>query len=447
MNISQENIDNLNAVISIELAPDDYKTVVEDAMKAQAKKANIPGFRPGKVPVSHIKKLYGKSILLDEINRIVSGKLNDFLTENKVEILGQPLPKAEDADTEYNWDFNDEFKFNYEIGLTPKIEVPFTEKTSLTEYVIKADEETLNTRISHLRKSYGKRTNPEVSEDGDMIFGDLKQLDADGKIMEEGINVSSALRTDLVEDKKIKKSLIGLKKDDVLVIDLKKAYKNDVVAKLLSITEEEVEALVSSFELTVKNINRLEEADLNKEFYDKVFGEDVIKTEEEFRNRVKEEVESMFVQNADQKLQNDIYTLGMDGVNVEFPDEFLKRWLKATNENLSDAEVEEGYEDFKKNLKWTLIENKIITDNDLQIKYEEVFQTAKDRLAAQLKLYGQQSFTDEQLGQYAAQLLQDQEQANRIFDEVKALKVFEFVKGKAKLEKKEINNDEFLKLK
>lgn len=447
MNISQENIDNLNAVISIELAPDDYKTVVEDAMKAQAKKANIPGFRPGKVPVSHIKKLYGKSILLDEINRIVSGKLNDFLTENKVEILGQPLPKAEDADTEYNWDFNDEFKFNYEIGLTPKIEVPFTEKTSLTEYVIKADEDTLNTRISHLRKSYGKRTNPEVSEDGDMIFGDLKQLDADGKIMEEGINVSSALRTDLVEDKKIKKSLIGLKKDDVLVIDLKKAYKNDVVAKLLSITEEEAEDLVSSFELTVKNINRLEEADLDKEFYDKVFGEDVIKTEEEFRNRVKEEVESMFVQNADQKLQNDIYTLGMDAVNVEFPDDFLKRWLKATNENLSDAEVEEGYEDFKKNLKWTLIENKIITDNDLQIKYEEVFQTAKDRLAAQLKLYGQQSFTDEQLGQYAAQLLQDQEQANRIFDEVKALKVFEFVKGKAKLEKKEINNDEFLKLK
>lgn len=447
MNISQENIDNLNAVISIELTPDDYKTVVEDAMKAQAKKANIPGFRPGKVPVSHIKKLYGKSILLDEINRIVSSKLNDFLTENKVEILGQPLPKAEDADKEYNWDFNDEFKFNYEIGLTPKIEVPFTEETVLTEYIIKADEETLKTRMSHLRKSYGKRTNPEVSEDGDMIFGDLKQLDAEGKELEEGISVSSALRTDLVEDKKIKKSLIGLKKGDVLVIDLKKAYKNDVVAKLLSITEEEVEALDSSFELTVKNINRLEEADLDKEFYDKVFGEDVIKSEEEFRNRVKEEVESMFVQNADQKLQNDIYNLGMDAVNVEFPDEFLKRWLKATNENLSDAEVEEGYEDFKKNLKWTLIENRIIADNDLQIKYEEVFQTAKDRLAAQLKLYGQQSFTDEQLGQYAAQLLQDQEQANRIFDEVKALKVFEFVKGKAKLEKKEINNDEFLKLK
>lgn len=447
MNISQENIDDLNAVISIDITPEDYKTVVEDAMKTQAKKANIPGFRPGKVPVSHIKRMYGKSILLDEINRLVSNSLNDYLTESKIEILGQPLPKEEDMDKEYNWDFNDEFKFNYEIGLTPKIEVPFSDKTALTEYVIKADEETLKTRISHLRKSYGKRTNPEVSEDGDMVFGDLKQLDAEGKVMEEGINVSSALRTDLVEDKKIKKSLIGLKKDDALVIDLKKAFKNDVVAKLLSITEDEAEVLEGSFDLAVKNINRLEEADLDKEFYDKVFGEDVVKTEEEFENRVKEEVEGMFVQNADQKLQNDIYTLGMDAVNVEFPDDFLKRWLKATNENLSDAEVDEGYEDFKKNLKWTLIENRIIADNSLEIKYEEVFQTAKDRLASQLQLYGQQSFTDEQLGQYAAQLLQDKEQANRIFDEVKALKVFDFIKGKAKLEKKEIANDEFLKLK
>lgn len=447
MNISQENIDDLNAVISIDITPEDYKTVVEDAMKTQAKKANIPGFRPGKVPVSHIKRMYGKSILLDEINRLVSDSLNNYLTENKIEILGQPLPKEEDKDKEYNWDFNDEFKFNYEIGLTPKIEVPFSEETALTEYVIKADEETLKTRISHLRKSYGKRTNPEVSEDGDMVFGDLKQLDADGKVMEEGINVSSALRIDLVEDKKIKKSLIGLKKDDVLVVDIKKAYNNDVIAKLLSITEEEAEQLESSFELTVKNVNRLEEAELNKEFFDKVFGEDVIKTEEEFENRVTEEVEGMFVQTADQKLQNDIYTLGMDAVKVDFPDEFLKRWLKATNENLSDAEIEEGYEDFKKNLKWTLIENRIIADNSLEIKYEEVFQTAKDRLASQLQLYGQQSFTEEQLGQYAAQLLQDKEQANRIFDEVKALKVFDFIKGKAKLEKKEIGNDEFLKLK
>lgn len=446
MNISQENIDDLNAVISIDIKPEDYKTVVEDAIKTQAKKANIPGFRPGKVPASHVKRMYGKSILLDEINRLVSSSLNDYLTENKIEILGQPLPKEDEMDQEYNWDYNDEFTFRYEVGLTPKVETPFSDKTTLTEYVIKADEETLKTRISHLRKSYGKRTNPEVAEAEDMVFGDLKELDAEGKVNEEGINVSSALRIDLVEDKKIKKSLIGLKKDDVVVIDLKKAYNKDVIAKLLSITLEEAEDLSATFELTVKNINRLEEAELDKEFFDKVFGEDVIKTEEEFNTRVKEEVEGMFVQSADQKLQNDIYTLGMDTVKAEFPDAFLKRWLKVTNENLSEEEVEEGYEDFKKNLKWNLIENKIITENGLEIKYEEVFQTAKERLESQLKLYGQASFTDEQLGQYAAQLLQDKEQANRIFDEVKALKVFDFIKGNAKIEKKEINHDEFLKL-
>lgn len=447
MNISQENIDDLNAVISIEISPEDYKTTVEEAIKAQAKKANIPGFRPGKVPASHVKRMYGKSILLDEINRIVSEKLNEHLTENKVEILGQPLPKEDDAEKDYNWDYNDEFTFNYEVGLTPKVEIPFNDKTSFTEYVIKADEETMKTRVSHLRKSYGNRTNPEVSEAGDMVFGDLKELDEDGKILEEGINVSSALRIDLVNDKKIEKSLIGLKKDDVLTIDLNKAYEKDVIVKLLSITEEEAEALTSSFELTVKNINRLEEAELNKEFFDKAFGEDVIKTEDEFYAHVRKEVEGMFVQNADQKLQNDIYNFGMDAVKVEFPDDFLKRWLKATNEKLSEEEVEEGYEDFKKNLKWNLIENKIIGDNDLEIKYEEVLQTAKERLATQLQMYGQQNVEEEQLNQYAAQLLQDKEQANRLFDEVKALKVFDYIKGVVKVEKKEIDHDKFLKLK
>lgn len=154
MNISQENIDDLNAVISIEIKPEDYLSVVDDAIKAQAKKANIPGFRPGKVPVSHIKRMYGKSILVDEINHLVGHKLNDYLTENKIDILGQPLPKEDD--TEYNWDFNDEFTFRFEVGLTPSIENPFSEETTFTEYIIKADEETLKTRTSHLRKATEK---------------------------------------------------------------------------------------------------------------------------------------------------------------------------------------------------------------------------------------------------------------------------------------------------
>jgi len=445
MNISQENIDDLNAIINIELTPDDYKSQVDSAIKSQAKQAKLPGFRPGMVPPSHIRRTYGKAILIDEINKIVGDRLNNFLTENKLEILGQPLPKEDGQ--EYAWDFNEDYKFQYEIGLAPKVEVPFSENDTLTEYIIKADEETLNSRVSNLRKSYGKRSNPEVSEENDVLYGELKQVDDKGEVIEGGIIKTASLRSDIIDDKKIKKSLVGLKKDDTVIIDLKKAYDSSTVAKILEIEENEVESLDSPFQLTVGNINRLEEAELDQEFFNKVYTGNEVTTEEEFRARVTKEIEDMFVQNADQKLQNDLYTLGMDRVKAEFPDEFLKRWLKATNEKISDEEIEQGYDDFSKNLKWTLIENKIIADNELEIKYEEVVAAAKERLSAQLKMYGQQGLPDEQLNQYAMQLLQDKEQANRLFEEVKALKVFDHLKNVVKIEKKEIPYNEFIELK
>ena len=331
--------------------------------------------------------------------------------------------------------------------MAPKVEVPFSDKDTLTEYTIKADEETLNSKISNLRLSYGKHSTPEVSDENDVIYGELKQVDNKNEAVEGGIVKTISLRTDIIEDKKVKKSLVGLKKDDTVVIDLKKAYDAGTVARVLEIKEDQVETLNSLFQLTVENINRLEEAELDQEFFNKIYGEDEVKTEEEFRARVAKEIEDMSVQNADQKLQSDLYTLGMDRVKVAFPDDFLKRWLKATNEKLSDEEIQEGYDDFTKNLRWTLIENKIINDNNLEIKYEEVVATAKERLMAQFKMYGQQGLPEEQLNQYAMQLLQDKEQANRLFEEVKALKVFDYLKGLVKIEKKEILYNKFLELK
>jgi len=447
MNISQEKVDNLNAVINVNITPADYTEQVNKAIKEQAKKAKLPGFRPGMVPVSHIKKTYGKAILFDEINRLVSESLNNYLTENKIEVLGQPLPK-EDSTASYNWDFDEEFKFQYEIGLAPAFEIPFDEKDKLTQYDIKVDDETLASRIKNLRKSYGKMTNPDVSEDGDVLYSTLTQLDKDGNVLEGGIENTASVRTDLVDDKKVKKSLIGLKKDDEVEIDLKKAFNDEAVAKILNISQEEVADLKeSTFKLAVKNVNRLEEADLNQELFDKLFGKDEVKTEEEFRARVTSEVESMLVQNSDQRLQQDLYNLGMDKVDVEFPDDFLKRWLKATNEQLTEEELNEGYADFVKNLKWTLIENKIITENKLEIKYDEVFKVAKERIAAQFKMYSPEPIAEEQLAQYTVQFLQDKEQANRLFEEVKGLKVFDFLKGLVKLTKKEIDYDKFLELK
>jgi trigger factor len=448
MNITQEKINDLNAIVKIKIAPEDYTEKVDKAIKDQAKKANLPGFRKGMVPAAHIKKMYGRSILVEEINNLLSETLNKHLTDNKVEILGQPLPVMDDS-KEFKWDNTDEFEFDYELGLAPAVEVSLTAKDKFTQYNVKADEETLAARIKNIRRSYGKMTNPEVSADDDVLYAELAQLSADGSVFEGGIVQTGSIRLDQVADKKILKSLIGLKKDDVVELDVQKAFdKNEVIiAKLLNISEEDAKDLQSKFQVTVKNVNRLEESDLNQEFFDKLFGAGVVTDEAGFTAKITEEIESMFKQDADRKLQNDIYTKLIESVKMDLPDEFLRKWLKATNEKLTEEELAEGYDDFAKNLKWTLIENKIIKDNSIEIKYEDVFQTAKQRLDAQFRMYSPSPMPEDQLAQYTATFLKEKDNANRIFDEVKALKVFEYIQSVVTLDQKDIAYNKFVELK
>ncbi|KHJ38833.1 trigger factor [Pedobacter glucosidilyticus] len=446
MNITQEKTGDLNAVVTVKISPDDYQEKVNKAIKEQAKKAKIPGFRPGMVPPSHIKKMYGKSILVDEINNLLSDTVNNYLQQNNIEILGQPLPKEDDS--QFNWDFNDEFVFNYELGLAPEITVEFTSKDKLTQYVVKADQETLDARIKNIRRSYGKMTNPEVVEAGDVIFGEFVQLDQHNEVLEGGINVTSSLRLEIVSDEKVQKSLVGLKNGDVVeTFDLVNAVNdNTQIVKILKLDEENPIIPQTKFKLTVKNINRLEEADLNQEFFDKLFGEGTVTTEAEFVAKITEEIEAMMAQDADRKLAADLYQYGASKADMQLPDDFLKRWLKMTNKELSDEELDKGYDDFAKNLRWTLVENKIIKDNSIEIKYEDVLETAKQRLDAQFRMYSPQALTEEQLSQYAVQFLQTKENANRIFDEVKAQKVFDFLKTVITLDKKEIDYVKFQEL-
>ncbi len=448
MNITQEKINDLNAVVKIKIAPEDYTEKVDKAIKEQAKKANLPGFRKGMVPATHIKKMYGRSILVEEINNLLSETLNKHLTDNKVEILGQPLPVMDDA-KEFKWDYTDEFEFDYELGLAPAVDVNITSKDKFTQYSVKADEETLAERIKNIRRSYGKMTNPEVSADNDVLYAELAQLSADGSVFEGGIAQAGSIRLDQVTDKKILKSLIGLKKDDVVELDVQKAFDNKevIIAKLLNISEEDAKELQSKFQVTVKNVNRLEEADLNQEFFDKLFGAGAVTDEAGFTAKITEEVEGMFKQDADRKLQNDIYTKLIESVKMELPDAFLRKWLKATNEKLTEEELTEGYDDFAKNLKWTLIENKLIKDNNIEIKYEDVFQTAKQRLDAQFRMYSPTPMPEDQLAQYTATFLKEKDNANRIFDEVKAIKVFEYIQSVATLEQKDIAYNKFVELK
>jgi len=447
MNISQEKIDNLNAIVKINLNPEDYQPRVDKAIKEQAKKAKIPGFRPGMVPPAHIKKMYGKSILVDEINNLLSDTLNNYITEQQLEVLGQPLPKVDDR-KEYNWDFADNFEFNYEVGLAPEFNIDFSSADKITEYQIKVDDETLASRITNIRKSYGKMTNPDVSADDDVLYSELTQLSPDGSVFEDGISNTTSVRLDQIQDEAIKASLIGLKKGDEIVFDIQKAFNNDAakVAGLLKIEEDEAADLKSNFRLAVKNINRLEEGDLNQEFFDKLFGEGIVTTEEEFRAKITAELETMMQQDAERKLQDDIYHYSLDKVEFSLPDEFLKRWLKATNEKLSEEELQGGYGDFAKNLKWTLIENKLMKENNIDIKYDEVFALAKQRLAQQFQMYSPQPIAEEQLAQYTVQYLQSKENANKIFEELKALKVFDYIKSVVTLDKKEILFTDFNKL-
>ncbi|ALL05062.1 trigger factor [Pedobacter gandavensis] len=448
MNITQEKINDLNAVVKIKISPEDYTEKVDKSIREQAKKSNLPGFRKGMVPAAHIKKMFGRNILVEEINTLLSETLSKHLADNKVEVLGQPLPIMDDT-KEYKWDGTDEFEFDYELGLAPAVEVKITAKDKFTQYVVKADAETLASRIKNIRRSYGKMTNPEVSAEDDVLYADLAQLSADGSVFEGGITSTGSIRLDQVADKKILKTLVGLKKDDVVELDVQKAFDNNevIIAKLLNIPEEEAKEVKSKFQVTVKNVNRLEESDLNQEFFDKLFGEGVVTDEAGFTAKITEEVEGMFKQDADRKLQNDIYTKLTESVKMELPDEFLRKWLKATNEKLTDAELAEGYDDFAKNLKWTLIENKLIKDNSIEIKYEDVFQTAKQRLDAQFRMYSPSPMPEDQLAQYTATFLKEKDNANRIFDEVKAIKVFEYIKSVATIEEKEIAYNKFIEMK
>ncbi|MBK0382917.1 trigger factor [Pedobacter sp. SD-b] len=446
MNITQEKTDDLNAIVTVKISPDDYQEKVNKTIKDQAKKMKLPGFRPGMVPPAHVKKTYGKSILVEEINTLLSESLNNYIQQNEIEILGQPLPKEEDNN--FNWDYNDEFVFNYELGLAPEVDVEFTSKDKLTQYNIKVDEETLASRTKSIRRSYGKMTNPEAVADGDVIFGEFIQLSADGSVLENGINVTTSLRLDAVKDAKILKSLIGLKKNDVIdSFDLVTAVDDEkLLAKILKLEDEDPIIPKSNFKLTVKNINRLEEADLNQEFFDKLFGEGTVKTEEEFKAKITEELETMMAQDADKKLAADLYKYGSEKANMPLPNDFLKRWLKIANKEVTDEELEKGYEDFAKNLRWTLVENKIMKDHKIEIKYEDVYQLAKARLDAQFRMYSPQPLSEEQLGQYTAQFMQDKENANRIFDEVKAQKVFDYLKTVITLDKKDITYNKFQEL-
>ncbi len=442
MNITQEKIDALNAKLKVQLSSEDYKEKVEAVIVNYRKTASIPGFRKGKVPMGQVKKMIGKSVLVDEVNKLLQEAIYKHITENKVEVLGNPLPLTSEMD----WDNATDFEFEYEMGLAPEFKVTLDKKSKFDYFQIVADKKMVDHYVTDMAKRYGKMTQPDKSEKTDLMMGEFIQLDGEGNALEGGINHTSSVALDIIQDKKAQKALVGSAEGDEVKLHITKDFSNDA-HHMLNIKKEELETLDADFTFKVNKISRMEPADMTQDLFDKVFGKDTVKSEKEFRAKVKEEVEKSFVGESDNKLKNDVILHLIKKTKLSLPDTFLKKWLVATNEQgLTEDQVEQEYEQYSKSLKWQLIENKIIKDNELEVKNEDVISHTKELIVSNFAQYGQPAPEDKKLEEIAVQVLGNEEERKKVYNQLYDVKTMSLYKEKFSLKNKEVTYDEFVKL-
>jgi trigger factor len=444
MNITQENIDELNAVLKVKVVADDYLPKVESALKEHQKRASVPGFRPGKVPTGMIKKMYGKSILVDEINKLLNDSLYKYLNENKIEVLGNPLPKA---DSQIDWDNQKDFEFLYEMGLAPKFNVELSSKDKFAYKTVKIDEDLVNKYVTDIAKRYGKVEQVEVSTPADLLNGDFVELDASGEILPAGVFKTGSLFLERVKDEAVKKQLTGLKKDDKVILEAQKLFENPAdLAALLGIDKEAAAAFTSKVQFTVKSVSHLAPAEINQEFFNKIYGEGVVNSEEEFRAKVRQELGGMFVNDSERKFYNDVVEHLMNKINFDLPKDFLKRWIIAVNEKpVTTEQVEAEFDGYAKGLKWQLIENKIIKENNIAVTKEEVVDHTKELILEQFGKFNPVPMEDEELNQTAQRVLANEEEAKKLYEKLYGQKVLTLFKTKFTIENQEVSYDDFFK--
>ncbi len=445
MNITKQDVDVLNAVVTIEVGPADYEKQVEEAIKKVQRQASMPGFRPGKVPTGMIKKMHGKNILVDELNKMLNENIHKYITENKIEILGNPLPKA---DEKVDWDNAKDFTFKYDLGLAPNFDVEISDKTTFDYLVVKIDDELINKYIKDVRRNYGTPTNPEVTTEKDVVFVDINELDETGAIKAGGIFKSTSLGIERLKNDIARQKLIGAKKEDKITINCKELYENAVDMGLgLGIDKEAAEILNCILQLTVKNIARMEDAELNEALFTKLYGDGIIKTEEEFRNKIKEELGLMFIQDSDRKFFEQVEKTLIDKINPQLPEEFLKRWLMAVNDKpVTLDQIEKEFESWSRMMKWKLIENKIIKNNDLKVSNEEATEEAKRFVRSQYARYGQIP-EEKEIEKLAATILTKEKEAEKLYENLFYVKTLQLFKSNFKLNNKEVSYNEFFGIK
>jgi trigger factor len=447
MNIIKENIDDLNALLKVEIKKADYEENVEKVLRDYRKKANIKGFRPGMVPIGLIKKMYGKAVQLDEINKLISESIHKYLHDEKVEILGDPLPKDKDQEM-INFDTQEDFTFSFELGLTPQFEINLSKKNKVNYYQITVDEKMKNDYVANYTRRFGEFKSSEKSGEKDMLKGNITELGVKETIPEEGlVSENTTLSIDIIKDEKIKKHFIGKKIDDEIDFDLRKAFPNDYeIAGILKKKKEEVADINGKFRFTIKEINRFEPAEIGLELFDKVYGEGVIKSEEEFMNRIDEEIVKNLKKESDYKVMLDIKKLTIEKTDFSLPEDFLKKWLLKVNEKTTEEQIEKEFDSFKSDLKWQLIRNKIARENEIKISEEELQAEAENITRYQFQQYGLFYATNDQIANYAKEMLKREEEAKRIAEKILEEKAIGKLKEVVKLEDKKITADGFNKL-
>lgn len=443
MNITKKDIDSLNAEITISVTPADYEPKVKEGIKKVQRQAAMPGFRPGKVPEGMIKKQYGTQIMVDEINKLLNDSIYKFIEENKLDILGNPLPKQ---DTPVDFENQKDFEFTYQIGLAPQFDVQLSNTVSFNYKTVKIDDELVEKYVKDVRRNYGKPVNPDVATEKDVVFVDINELDETGAIKAGGVFKSTSIGLDRMKNEPAKAKLIGVKKEDKIVVNANDLYETALDKSVsLGIDKDVAENFNANLQLTVKNIARLEDAELDQDLFDKIYGPGTVTNEEEFRNKIKHELGLMFQVDADRFLQQEIEKTLVEKLGLTLPDSFLKRWLMAVNEKpISEEQLEKEYPMYAKSMQWKLIENKIIKNNNIVVTPEEATDEAKAYIRSEYAKYGQQA-SEEEVNKIAATLLSKEKEAQKIFENMYTRKVLELVKSTCSLNTKEVSYDDFFK--
>lgn len=446
MNISLQNVDNVSAVLTVQIEKADYQEKVEKALKTLRQRVNMPGFRKGMVPMGLIKKQYGTSVLLEEVDKLLQEKVGEYIRENKVNMLGTPLPKENNA----NFETDENFEFSFDIALAPEFNVELSNNDTVDYYDINVTDEMVDQQVNMYRQRTAKYDKVEDYQDKDMLKGLLAELDENGNTKEGGIQVEGAvMMPSYMKNDEQKAIFANAKVNDVLVFNPYTAWDGNAteLSSLLKIDKEEAAEMKSNFSYQVEEVTRFVAGELTQEIFDQVCGKDVVKTEEEFRAKVKEVIANQFVADTDYKFLIDARKMLMEKVGkLEFPDALLKRIMRMNNQDKDEKFVEDNYDKSIEELTWHLIKEQLVKANDIKVEQEDVVNMAKEATRAQFAQYGMMSVPEEILENYSKEMLKKKESIEGLVNRVVESKLATALKSQVELEHKNVSAEEFNKM-